>query len=135
MTNRTDDWIEQAKYDLDHAKESQKLEHFEWACLSAQQAAEKAVKAVFYALQADIWGHGIARLLEQLPETIRVNTNLIEESKVLDKYYIPARYPNGLISGTPRDNFTKIDSQEAIRIAEKIIKFCQDSISTIRKRS
>jgi len=43
--NRTQDWLEQAKHDLTHARQSIGLEHFAWACFAAQQAAEKAVKA------------------------------------------------------------------------------------------
>lgn len=37
---RSRDWIEQAKSDLE-------IGFYEWACFSSQQAAEKGVKAVF----------------------------------------------------------------------------------------
>lgn len=36
----------QAQRDLEHARLSIGSGHFEWACFAAQQAAEKAVKAV-----------------------------------------------------------------------------------------
>ncbi len=40
------DWLAQAKRDLEHAHQSSGLGHFEWACFAAQQAAEKAAKAL-----------------------------------------------------------------------------------------
>jgi len=42
MVLRISDWIQQAIRDLEHAKRSIKIRHFEWACFAAHQAAEKA---------------------------------------------------------------------------------------------
>ena len=44
---RSKDWLDQAIGDLEHARASIELGHFEWSCFAAQQAAEKAAKAVF----------------------------------------------------------------------------------------
>lgn len=47
---RSADWISQAHSDLDHARHDVEVESRQlsgWACFSAQQAAEKATKAVF----------------------------------------------------------------------------------------
>ncbi len=44
--------------------------YYEWACFSAQQAAEKAVKALYQELGIDVWGHSIWRLLDRLPRNI-----------------------------------------------------------------
>ena len=129
MVDRTMDWLNQAKSDLEHAEESLKIKHYEWTCLAAQQAAEKAVKSIFYSLKAEVWGHGIARLLEKLPVDYQPSTNLIQFAYILDRHYIPARYPNGLISGTPRENYTIKDAEEAIVYAKEIIEFCENSIS------
>jgi len=35
------------------------------ACFHAQQAAEKAVKALFYSMEDEPWGHSIGKLLDQ----------------------------------------------------------------------
>jgi HEPN domain-containing protein len=42
-----DDWLRQAEKDILHAKESIKIEHFEWSVLAAQQGAEKAIKSLY----------------------------------------------------------------------------------------
>lgn len=34
--NRSRDWLEQAKRDLEHARQSIGLGHFEWACFASQ---------------------------------------------------------------------------------------------------
>ncbi|MDD5616722.1 MAG: HEPN domain-containing protein [Candidatus Methanoperedens sp.] len=43
---RHEDWLKQAHSDLDAAEDSAGSSHFEWACFQAQQAAEKALKAL-----------------------------------------------------------------------------------------
>ena len=129
MVNRTIDWLNQANNDLEHAEASLEVEHYEWVCLAAQQSAEKAVKAIFYSLKSEVWGHGIARLLESLPDEYKPSKELVQNALILDRHYIPSRYPNGLISGSPRDNYTIKDAEEAIKYAREIIKFCEDKIS------
>jgi len=46
MANRDRDWLRQAHRDLEQAEDSRRTGHHEWACFAAQQAAEKAVKAL-----------------------------------------------------------------------------------------
>lgn len=46
MGARYEDWMRQARRDLRHARNSLESEDYEWACFAAQQAAEKAVKAL-----------------------------------------------------------------------------------------
>ncbi len=46
MPNRAPDWFNQALRDLEQAEDSRKAGRHEWACFAAQQAAEKAVKAL-----------------------------------------------------------------------------------------
>ncbi|MDI6853572.1 MAG: HEPN domain-containing protein [Deltaproteobacteria bacterium] len=94
MASRARDWFNQALRDLEQAEDSQKAERHEWACFAAQQAAEKAVKALHLHHGQEAWGHIVARLLQELPEEISVTEKLIEKAKVLDNFYIPARYPN-----------------------------------------
>jgi len=43
-------WLAQALRDLEASKNSARSGFHEWACFQAQQAAEKAVKALFHGL-------------------------------------------------------------------------------------
>ena len=50
----------------EHARQDVSGGFHEWACFSAQQSAEKAVKAVFQKAGGDAWGHSVADLLRLL---------------------------------------------------------------------
>lgn len=106
MGARYEDWIRQANRDLRHARHSLDVGDYEWACFAAQQAAEKAVKALLQKLGADTWGHSVSALLRGLPNNM-ADTALVEKGKELDKHYIPPRYPNSLPEGAPMDYYTK----------------------------
>ena len=47
MPRRVDDWLRQADKDLKHAKNAMEDGDYEWACFASQQAAEKALKALY----------------------------------------------------------------------------------------
>ena len=128
MPNRWKDWLAQAKRDLNHAIHACEDEDFEWSCFSAQQGAEKAVKAVFLQLHGESWGHSVFALLKALSDKIEVSERLIEAAKNLDKHYIPTRYPNGFDSGMPGEYYTRKDAQEAIENAREIIEFCEGCV-------
>ena len=123
MPNRAPDWLAQARRDLAQAKDSRRADRHEWACFAAQQAAEKAVKALHLALGQEAWGHVVARLLRELPEDIEVADELVDKGRVLDSFYIPARYPNGYPEGAPFEHFGLLQSNEAICYAREIIDF------------
>ena len=128
MPDRSKDWLAQAKRDLNHAVNSCEDADFEWSCFSAQQAAEKAVKAVFLHLHGEGWGHSVYGLLNALNDKVMVSEGLLESAKILDKHYILTRYPNGFDSGMPGDYYTENEAQEAIRNAREIIKFCEGCV-------
>lgn len=124
MTERSRDWIRQAQRDLDSAKSQMKESFFEWTCFIAQQAAEKAIKAVYQKMGAEAWGHSVTDLLKGMQEEKDVPNELIEKGKQLDKFYLPARYPNSWVSGIPGEYINREDAQNAINNSEKIIQFC-----------
>ena len=71
MPNRASDWFRQAERDLEQAVASARDGLHEWACFAAQQAAEKAVKALHLAKGQEAWGHVVARLLgSRFAETV-----------------------------------------------------------------
>ena len=65
----------------------------EWACFSAQQAAEKILKGVYQHLGGEVWGHSVKSLLEGLPARAGVTLELVDCGRILDRFYIPTRYP------------------------------------------
>ena len=118
--------LEQAQRDLGRASIDIQYGYWEWACFTAQQAAEKALKALFQHLHGDAWGHGTKVLLENLPLDDRLLH--IEDAKLLDKLDIPTRYPNGLPQGIPHDYFTAAEAEGAIEAATRIYEWCKSKI-------
>ena len=129
MPNRARDWLNQATRDLEQAEDSRRAARHEWACFAAQQAAEKAVKALHLHLGQEAWGHVVARLLQELPDTIRLPGELVEKGKVLDSFYIPPRYPNSHPEGAPFEHYGPLQSEEAIRYAHEILEFTRSQMA------
>ncbi len=121
MRSRADDWLKQARRDLEQAEASRRDGRHEWACFAAQQAAEKAVRAAHPAKARDAWGHVVARLLVELP--VDVPPDLVEQARVLDSSYIPTRYANSHAKGPPFEHYGPLQSEEAIRYAGAIVRF------------
>lgn len=134
MVARYRDWLRQADADLRHARQSSDHGTHEWACFAAQQAAEKALKAVILGRGADARGRTVTALLGLVTTAEQAGEELITCAKSLDKHYIPTRYPNGFDSGAPVDFYTRKDSDDAILCAERLIGFARSQIEQPEER-
>lgn len=128
---RSADWMAQARRDLAHAEQDLASGFYEWACFSAQQAAEKAVKAIFQKLGAEAWGHSVGDLLGELGQSQTVSEGLVDAARELDKAYIPARYPDAHPSGSPGAVYTRVEAERMVGHAGHIIGFCQGLLQAI----
>jgi HEPN domain-containing protein len=134
--NRTEAerWIKTAVGDLETAVVLMKNNRYAHACFHSQQSGEKALKALWHFFDADPWGHSINKLLQGL-EHIDLNAfNTLNSMKkhtlVLDRFYIPTRYPNGLPEMTPEEAYLEEDAVMCIDYAEKIIEAVRKIIMT-----
>jgi HEPN domain-containing protein len=125
--NRYRDWLAQAKRDLDKAEIDLQYQYWEWTCFTAQQSAEEAVKALLMHQGIDAWGHAITPLLRRL-DKLQVPEDIIHKGQLLDVYYIPTRYPNGLAEGIPADYFNEEKAREGLDASSDILRFCQDHL-------
>ncbi len=115
----------QAERDLEKARLDREHGYHEWACFTAHQAAEKALKAVVQRRGSSARGHSLLRLLEAVGSE---EDNRLHAARVLDRYYIQARYPNGFPSGAPLEHFDEVLSREAVDAADTIVRFCRDQL-------
>jgi HEPN domain-containing protein len=114
--------LEKAQVDLQHA-------YWEWACFTAQQAAEKGVKAWLMRRGYSVRGHSITSLLRAgREEKLVFPDHFIELAQLLDGYYIPTRYPNGFPEGKPADYYSLAQAERAIDAAREILRYCQDQL-------
>ena len=99
------------------------------ACFLAQQAAEKALKALLYASGAEaVWGHSTADLAARAMEVHEDLAPLRPRAALLDKYYIPTRYPNGLPGGIPAEAFDEVESARALELAGEVVDFARSHL-------
>lgn len=128
MANRSADWLRQSEADLRHARNALGAGDHDWACFASHQAAEKALKGVLLGRSTEAWGHSVTRLLSILKEEEgdSVPDALLDAARLLDRHYIPTRYPDNLPDGAPTDFYMRVDAEEAIRAAESIIAHCRN---------
>jgi HEPN domain-containing protein len=123
VANRAGDWLKQAERDLEQARASAQAGRFEWACFVSHQAAEKAVKALHLHHAQEAWGHVVARLINELPDSVAKPADLVERAMVLDTFYIPTRYPDSHAEGAPFEHYGSLQGEEAIGHAGAIVAF------------
>jgi HEPN domain-containing protein len=125
-------WLATAREDWDSARILADAGRHAHACFLFQQAAEKAIKALWHAEDSDPWGHSVQRLLQEYPGDIAPprKNECIEAAAALDKYYIPTRYPNGLPDLTPHTVYRSSDSADAAAKAALILDMATELLSS-----
>lgn len=119
-------WLGFARDDLDAARVGPNLISLEILCFHAQQAVEKALKAVLIDQSADFpHTHDIGELLSILEEVGVTYATGSPEANRLTRYAVSVRYP-GLA-----DPVTPEEYRDALRLAEEIFQWAD---ATIRRR-
>lgn len=122
-------WLAQAENDLEFARLALRERFFHQTCFIAQQSAEKSVRAIGYGLgDRTIIGHSVVTLAERYAERIDGLGRLMEDAGVLDQFYIPARYPNGLPGGVPFAAFHEPQARAAIEAAERFLALARTHV-------
>jgi HEPN domain-containing protein len=114
------DWFRQARHKLESARWDIQGGFHEDACFSAEQAAELAARALLESQGRIELGHSVYQLLQTAGG---VPPDIVSAARVLDRYYIPIRYPNGFPAGAPMDSYDQPTAEEAVRLAETILGF------------
>lgn len=120
-------WLSQAHEDLAAAQELFTSGKFAHACFFAEQSCQKSLKG--YLIGNKRQPSHIHAITDLITESARINGNfnaLLNEAKMLDKYYLTTRYPDALpdSSLTPSEAYTKEEAEKAIEIAQRIFTRC-----------
>ena len=125
--NEAKRWIEQAKEDLISAKILFDAKRYYLVCFLAQQVVEKALKSVIYFNKEDlVLGHSVRKLVVWASKFDKRFEEIINKISILDSYYIPTRYPNGLPEGIPADIFNLDAAEKAFELAESTVQIITD---------
>lgn len=127
-------WLEESEQDLRAIAGNIEAGAFNWACFIAQQAAEKAVKAVRIDRGEDVLRiHSVTALIRGdkrrgLPDLAGLSAYL-EDAQELDQHYIPARYPNGVPFGRPHEFYNRRKAERCLECAQRIVSACRTMLT------
>lgn len=125
-----DRWMRQAEADMKTAKTLFEAKDFAASSFQAQQAAEKALKALLYSKGRKPFGHSLVGLLaevvkEGFPEP---NQDFREATNSLDEHYTSSRYPDAFESQIPAEYYTETIAKEALECAQLLLHYSGENI-------
>ena len=121
-----DRWRRQAANDLAFARVALREQFYAQACFTAQQASEKALKALAYGLgERTVLGHSLVTLISRYSDRMPELRDLRELAGILDQYYVPTRCPNGLAGGVPFEAFGESQAAAAVDAADRFVQLAE----------
>jgi len=124
LAGSPEDWIKYAVSDLELARiPLPPGVLWEGLCFHAQQAAEKALKAILVSHSVPVHKtHNIGILIDLLAEHFFIPES-IEESVSLTDYAVITRYPGDL------EPVTEDEYKEAIRLAKEVVSWAKNIVT------
>jgi len=120
------EWLNRAKSSLSKARipfETTPEIYLEDLCFDAQQAAEKAIKAVLIHLGVRFpYVHDLAQLLDLVEQKGKNVSESIRRVASLSDYAVESRYP-GLSEPVTREEY-----EEAVSIAEEVVRWAEKQL-------
>ncbi|MFQ5846841.1 MAG: HEPN domain-containing protein [Candidatus Methylomirabilales bacterium] len=117
------EWLNRARSNLALARSRIPEAYLEDLCFEAQQAAEKAIKAVM--IRRDIefpYVHDLARLLSVLEEKGEEIPEVVRKAEELTRYALVTRYP-GIVRSVSEQEYA-----EAVASAEAVVEWAEGRI-------
>jgi len=117
------EWLNRAKSSLALAKQCSREIYTEDLCFQAQQAAEKAIKAVYISKKVAFpYIHDISQLLAALEKEGAIIPNDIKTASTLTLYAAQTRYPG--LEGPVSDE----EYHEALMLAERVVVWAEKTM-------
>ncbi len=124
-------WLRQAEHNLMVAESNFKAGFYSDACFMCEQAAQMALKTylIFTTGRPIAWERSIQTLARRCRQYDEEFEEAIEYGKILDRYYIPTRYPDALSPpAVPYETYIEKDASEAISFSRKIMRIAERKI-------
>jgi HEPN domain-containing protein len=130
FSGKPEDWLRRAKGNLARAKQTKPKDAFwEDLCFDAQQAAEKAIKAILVFRQLEFRKtHDLRGLLTLLDSSGYPIPEEIQKADELTDYAVETRYPG--IS----EPVGVTEYRDAVHLAETVVRWADEQITPRRKR-
>jgi len=124
MREEVKNWFKQAEADLLSANNSQASGDYYISVFASQQAAEKALKALYLHQAKDFYrGHSIIYLSQKLSVPEKMLTGIRD----LNPEYLSTRYPD-MAAGIPAEMYDKEIASRHFKTAEGILEWVKKQI-------
>lgn len=115
-------WLEKARDDRRGAQILYEKANCHLACFVARQVAEGAIKAFLLAQGEElVFGHSVEALSRWAARYDGDFEELREAAALLDAYYVPTRYWDGLPDSIPAQVYRQHAAEEALRMADQVL--------------
>lgn len=115
-----EDWVEQAEHDLAAAKDNRTGGWWDVAAVLAEQAGEKAAKALWLASKRQNVPRTHA--VDDILANLGAPDHIVAAGRALARTYWAYRYPNS-VNGAPFRLVREADADERIRDAEEVLEW------------
>lgn len=123
------EWLNRARGNLVRAESCIPGAYLEDLCFDAQQAAEKAIKAVFVCLGERFpFIHDLDELLGKLERNGLKIPKYVRQAKKLSSFAVLTRYPG------MADPVTQREYRRAVRIAEAVLRWAERQVESAAKK-
>ena len=117
------EWMNRARSNLVRSKNRVPGVYLEDLCFDAQQAAEKAIKAVMIKRNVEFpYVHDLDYLLSLLEEAGEAMPGTIRQASELTKYAIVTRYPGGTRPVSEQEY------AEAVAMSEAVVRWAEECL-------
>ncbi len=122
-------WLRQAHEDLKWARRLAEQGAHYLASFLAQQIGGKALKALLYASgEETVLGQSTHRLATEASAIHADLADRLPRWSILDTFYIPTRYPDGLPDGIPADVYGEAAAAQAFALVGEIVQYVEDKL-------
>lgn len=129
-------WLLQAQSDRQDGVLLREHGRHHLTCFLAQQSAEKALQAFLIAAGAErVWRHSAADICDEAAACVPALAGLGVAAALLDKFYVPTRYPDALPGGIPSRAYGAADSDQALSTVDRILAEAERALRSRRGRS
>jgi len=123
------EWLNRARSNLARAKGKRRDVYLEDLCFDAQQAAEKAIKALLIKLNVNFpYVHDLAELLTLVEKASEPVPEPIKRAEELSRFAVFTRYPG--IGPSIKEK----EYRETVEIAARVVKWAENIILPKRRK-
>jgi HEPN domain-containing protein len=115
-------WLRQAENDLAAASMLRRRGFFAQTCFMAHQVAEKTLKGLaLHRGDTDVTGHSLRELVSSLQTTYPKLSEYQGVFRLLNRYYVPTRYPGDFPGKAPFEVYDRAQARAAMEGAAQVL--------------